>query len=145
MTKAAGAVSWRGFLRALAEEVDSAGGVVARDALLRSVGERMALGRPLPAITDIASLQIEINAILDDWGWGEADLQLNTGTRNLVIFHYGLPTVSSVGDPPGTWLSGLLEGLYETWLGQIPGADRSLTARRQKITEVAVTLRYGRH
>ncbi len=145
MTAAAACVSWRGFLRALAEEVDEARGVVARDAMLHGVGERMALLSPLPAVADIAGIEIEINSLLAEWGWGSAELELNETEHSLVIVHYGLPSVGSIGDPPGTWLSALLEGLYETWIGELPGGDRRLSARRQRILNGAVTLRYGRN
>jgi hypothetical protein len=132
-------------LRAFAEEVDATGGAVARDALLHGVGERMAMMSPLPAVVDIAGIEIEINSLLAEWGWGSAELELNETEHALVIVHHGLPSVGSIGDPPGTWLSALLEGLYETWIGQIPGGDRGLSARRQRILNGAVTLRYGRN
>lgn len=145
MRDAAGVVNWRGFLRALADEVDNLGGHVARDALLRSVGDRMGLLYPMPPVNDITSLQIEVNGTLADWGWGRAELSLDPASRMLRIVHHDLPNASSAGDPPGTWLSAVLEGLYGTWVGAMPGADRTLTARREAVTQVAVILLYGRH
>lgn len=145
MTEPGSGITWRAFLRALAEEIDSVGGLVARDALLRSVGRRMALLNPLPVAPDVAGVELELNGMLADWGWGATRLHLSESERALIISHYGLPVIGSAGDPPGTWLSALLEGLYEGWLAQLPGSDRNLTAKRQRISVGAVTLRYGRN
>jgi hypothetical protein len=38
----------------------------------------------------------------------------------------------------------VLEGLYQGWLNQIPGADPALVVRRQSVTLNTVTLRYAR-
>ena len=45
--------------------------------------------------------------------------------------------------PPGTWLTALLEGLYTTWLGHMPGADKSLVARRLRASPDVTLLRYA--
>jgi hypothetical protein len=136
--------TWRGFVRALADEIDEVGGATARDALLRGVGRRMAASNPLTTTLDVAGLELEINDHLAGWGWGRATLRLDAAQRSLTIEHAGLPVVGSAGDPPGTWVSAVLEGLYEAWLNALPGADRSLAARRVKMAAESVSLRYGR-
>ncbi len=137
--------NWRGFLRALAEEIDSLGGLAARDALLRGIGHRMALQHPLPSVVDIVGIELEINGMLEEWSWGSARMALDDTDRSLMIAHVGLPSIGAVGDPPGTWLSAVLEGLYEGWFEELPGADPSLTVRRQKVTPDGAVLRYGRN
>jgi hypothetical protein len=139
------APTWRGFLRALAEEIDSIGASDARDALLRGVGRRMAATAPLPPAPDVTGLEQELNEHLAIWGWGAATLDLQAETRALMITHVGLPMIGVAGDPPGTWLSALLEGLYGTWLNGLPGAaGHDLVVKRAEVASAAVTLRYGR-
>jgi hypothetical protein len=136
---------WRNFLRALAEEVDASAGPASRDALLRRVGDRMARLMPLPHATSLETLEIEMNDALSEAGWGSVQLDLQETDRCLVLRHRGLPRVGSAGDPPGTWLAAVLEGLYEGWMSQQPGSEPSLSARIQPGgSPDAVELRYGR-
>lgn len=144
MTEFAEAVSWRVFLRSLADEIDGVSGAAARDALLRGIGRRMAATNPLPATGDTQALSLEMNDRLAGWGWGSAALSLNDTERTLVITHSGLPRIGGAGDPPGTWLAAVLEGLYEAWLNALPGADRGLAIRRGRVTKGHVVLQYGR-
>lgn len=139
-----GQVDWTAFLRALAEEIDGIGGATARDALLRGIGQRMAAIRPISAAPNMDTLAMELNDQLAAMGWGSVSFQLNEQDRALLITHTGLPRIGAAGDPPGTWISALLEGLYDGWMGQLPGADRSLLARRMRVTPQTVLLRYGR-
>jgi hypothetical protein len=129
-TRAASSIDWRTFLRALAEEVDSLAGRDERDDMLRGVGRRMARMVPIPPVTTLAALEMEINDALDGLGWGEVSLHLNEADRALEVTHTGLPRIGSLGTPAGQWLSALLEGLYDAWLAQQPGSKSSLTARR---------------
>jgi hypothetical protein len=140
-----GVPTWRAFLRAMADEIDGLGGEDVRDALLRGVGRRMAASNPLPPAPDVAGVEQEINDLLATWGWGGARLTLDTEERALLITHHGLPRIGVAGDPPGTWLSALLEGLYETWLNALPGAQAGdLMVRRTEVAAESVMLRYGR-
>jgi hypothetical protein len=137
-------VDWSTFLRALAEEVDGVGGPTARDALLRRIGWRMAAMRPLTTAPNMETLAMELNDALATFGWGSVGFQLNETDRSLLITHTGLPRIGAAGDPPGTWISAVLEGLYEGWMAQLPGSDPSLVARRMRVTAQTVLLRYGR-
>ncbi len=143
MTDTGEAVMWRAFLRAMADEIDGEGGVPARDALLRGVGRRMATTNPLPSATDTQGLTMEMNDRLAGWHWGDVKLHLSDTERVLVITHTGLPWIGGTGDPPGTWLAAVLEGLYETWLNALPDAEQSLIARRFRATTEYVVLKYG--
>ncbi len=137
--------NWRPFLRALADEVDSVGGAAGRDALLREVGRRLARGHPLREASRIDVLELEINDALAGMGWGSASLRVSEADRALLIEHTGLPGLGGAGDPPGTWLSAVLEGVYEVWMAALPGADSSLSVRRVRATaDGEVSLRYGR-
>jgi hypothetical protein len=144
MSEASTAPQWRVFLYALADEVDGLGGPGARDELLRNIGRRMALLRPALPVPSLDLLEVEINEILNVMGWGAAALRFNEADHQLVIAHTGLPRIGAAGDPPGTWLAAVLEGLYQGWLNQIPGADPALVVRRQSVTLNTVTLRYAR-
>ena len=86
-----------------------------------------------------------MNDALASMGWGSVTLALDEDERRLTILHSGLPRLGGAGDPPGLWLSAVLEGLYETWIGQQPGSDRRLVARRCT-SEAAgiVALHYGK-
>ena len=141
----AGQVQWRPFLRALADEIDAITGAEERNALLRAIGARMARLLPLPMVTSLESLEMEMNETLAGLGWGCTRLALNEAERALTITHSALPRIGSVGAPPGTWLAAVLEGLYETWMSQQPGSDPALIARLAgPATPDAVSLRFAR-
>lgn len=138
-------VDWRHFLRAFAEEIERLAGADERNALLRSVGTRMARLLPLPSVATLDSLEIEMNDALAGLGWGRTELVLNEAERALTITHAGLPRLGSIGTPPGTWLAAVLEGLYETWITQQPGSDPTLTARLSgELAADCLTLRFAR-
>lgn len=140
-----GAVQWRLFLRAMADEIDESLGIDARDALLRASGARMARLAPLSAVGTLDALEVEMNDALAAMGWGRTSLAFDDSARELRITHHGLPRVGTAGDPPGTWLAALLEGLYETWLAQQPGAEPGLHARQTgEPAPEQVRLRYAR-
>lgn len=137
------AIDWSIFLRAMAEEIDALGGKGARDALLRGIGGRMALMRPIAAAPDMDTLVMDLNDTLGEMGWGGVSFQLNEQDRSLQIVHTYPPRIGAAGDPPGTWISALLEGLYEGWMNQLPDSDKELVARRTSVTPQVVLLRYG--
>lgn len=128
----------------MAEAIDALGGPVARDVWLRGVGERMGAMRPIGPVPNMESLAMELNDALATMGWGSVGFQLNEQDRSLLITHTDLPRIGSAGDPPGTWLSALLEGLYRTWMNQLPGADPTLVATRLRVTAQTILLRYGK-
>ena len=136
---------WRVFLRALADEIDAQGGEEARDELLRAVGRRMAALVPLPPVATLEALEIEMNEALYCLGWGSTMLTLEPTEQSLTIVHTGLPRVGGAGNPPGQWLSAVLEGLYESWIAQEPNSDPGLFARRIALPNPSmITLRYGK-
>lgn len=139
-------VNWRVFLRSLVDEIDSMASLAERDDMLRGIGGRMAGLLPLPKVSTLSRLQIEVNDALASIGWGHAVLSVNETDRCLMITHHDLPRIGSAGQPPGRWLSALLEGLYEGWLGHQPGGSPDMVARRAQVSsQTDVThLRYGR-
>jgi hypothetical protein len=54
-----------------------------------------------------------------------------------------MPRIGGTGDPPGTWLAAMLEGLYGGWLSQIPGADPEFRISRELTEPHRVVLVYG--
>jgi hypothetical protein len=139
------AIGWREFLRGLAEELDAVAGPSGRDSLLHATGCRMARLLPVPAVASMQALEIEMNETLAAIGWGSVRLSLHEAERCLILTHTGLPRIGGAGEPPGQWLAAVLEGLYQTWMAQQPGADASFTARRQGgLAGECVVLRYGR-
>lgn len=117
---------WRGFIRAFAEEIDRLCAPEQRDELLRLVGRRMALQRPLPQVEALDALQAEINEALAAWDWGQANLIFDQAAPCVRIVHTGLPDIA----PHGAWLAACLEGLYCGWLAAQPGADPALVVER---------------
>ena len=136
-------IDWSVFLRAMADEIDTMGGAPARDTLLRGVGRRIAVMRPISPAPNLETLAMEINDHLGGMGWGSVGFVLSDRDHALLITHNQLPRIGAAGDPPGTWMSALLEGLYTGWMNQMPGADHTLSVRRLRITPQTVLLRYG--
>ena len=146
MTDVPATPHWRVFLQALADEVDSQGGAAARDELLRGIGRRMAKLRPIVTVAGGVDLLVdEINELLSGMGWGFATIRVDDDYPALVILHTGLPRIGATGEPTGTWLSAVLEGLYQGWLAQLPGGDAGgMVVRRESVMPRTITLRYGR-
>jgi hypothetical protein len=138
-------VCWQSFLRALAMQLDSVAGAAARDTLLRGAGRQMATLRPVPAVLSMDALEAEMNAVLDELGWGRCSLALQESERRVAITHIGLPTIGSAGEPPRTWLVAAVEGLYEGWFLQQAESDPTFVARRHDVEQPErIVLRYGR-
>lgn len=135
---------WRAFLRSLALELDGQAGVERAAAVLRGTGLQMSRLLGLPAVDSLEALEQEMNAVLDELGWGSVRLGVSEADRCLLLTHLDLPPIGSAGSPPGTWLAPVLEGLYEGWMGQQPGADASFQARVRQYERGSIVLRYGR-
>ncbi|AXY21381.1 MULTISPECIES: cellulose biosynthesis protein BcsD [Komagataeibacter] len=110
------------FLQALSWEIDDQAGIEVRNELLREVGRGMAGRLAPPLCNTLDTLQIELNALLSMLGWGYVSLELLSEEKTLRIVHEDLPQVGSAGEPPGTWLAPVLEGLYGRWITSQPGA-----------------------
>lgn len=137
-------VLWRPFLRGLVVELQAQAGPDGSTAILRGVGQQMARLSPLEPTDSLAALELEMSLALGDMGWGHVQLRLQEAERCVIIIHTGLPPVSSAGKPPGAWLTPVLEGLYEGWMGQQPGADGALRATVDHHESNRVFIRYGR-
>jgi len=114
------------FIHALAAELDLQAGPEERDALLHSVGQRIATRLPLPECETVEAFELECNALLSIARWGVVSLRLQRETRALYIELTGFPTVGSLGNPAGQWLSAFYGGVLEGWLAQL---DEHVTLR----------------
>jgi hypothetical protein len=139
-----GAVVWRTFLRGLAIELDAQAGPERTVHLLRGAGQQMAGLLGLPAVGSLGALELEMNAVLTEIGWGSVRLSLSETERCVLLSHTDLPQIGSAADPPGTWLAPALEGLYQGWMSQQPGADASLQARARDHNGDTIVICYGR-
>jgi len=137
-------VIWRTFLRGLAVELDGQVGADAGKVILRGVGRQMAALLPLISVASLEELELEMNMVLAEIGWGRVQVTLQEAERCVMLVHIGLPHVGSAGQPAGTWLAPVLEGLYQGWMGQQPGADSSLRAQIGRHDGDSIILRYGR-
>jgi Cellulose synthase subunit D len=135
---------WRAFLRGLALELDAQVGPDARIAVLRATGHQMAEMLALPAVDSLEALELEMNDVLAEIGWGRVELTLVESERCVTIGHVGLPRIGSAGEPLGTWLAPVLEGLYQGWMGQQPGADPSFRSSIKNYEQGGIVIRYGR-
>jgi Cellulose synthase subunit D len=137
-------VVWRTFLRGLAIELDAQAGSDVSIAILRGVGRQMASLLPLVSVASLEALELEMNMVLAEIGWGRVQVELHEAERCVRMTHTGLPHVGSAGQPAGTWLAPVLEGLYQAWMGQQPGADGSLRAEIGQYEGDSVVIRYRR-
>jgi hypothetical protein len=139
------ALDWRPFLRAFAAEIDVVAGSAGRDALLHGVGLQLARMYPLPVRESLDGLAMEMTETLDGFGWGSVGIAFSDREKCLLLTHQGLPRIGGAGDPPGTWLAGVLVGLYAGWMSQQPGTDASLVARRVASAQPdEIAIRYGK-
>ena len=137
-------VLWRVFLRCLAQQLDAQSGPEARILILRDTGRQMAALLALPPVGSLEALEIEMNSVLTEIDWGGVRLSLNEAERCVLLTHRGLPRIGSAGEPCGAWLAPVLEGLYEGWMAQQPGADPSFLVRIKLHEEGSIGMRYGR-
>lgn len=137
-------VPWRVFLRCLANQIDAQCGPEARIPILRDAGRQMAVLLALPPVGSLEALEIEMNGVLTEIDWGSVQLSLNEAERCVLLTHRGLPRIGSAGEPCGTWLAPVLEGLYEGWLAQQPGAESSFLVRIKLHEADSIIMRYGR-
>jgi hypothetical protein len=135
---------WRTFLRGLALELDAQAGPDASSAIRRAAGQQMAAMLALLGVHSLEALELEMNMVMAEIGWGSVELTLNEAERCVMLRHSDLPCIGSAGEPPGTWLAPVLEGLYQGWMGQQAGADPSFNARVITYEDNAVIIRYGR-
>lgn len=135
---------WRAFLRGLALELEAHAGADASAAILRATGQRMAAMLALLAVQSLEALEFEMNMVLAEIGWGSVRLTLQEAERCVILRHCGLPCVGSAGEPSGTWLAPVLEGLYQEWMGQQASSDPSFDARIERHDGDAIIIRYGR-
>jgi hypothetical protein len=135
---------WRTFLRGLALELDAQAGPDASSAIRRAAGQQMAAMLALLGVHSLEALELEMNMVMAEIGWGSVELTLNEAERCVMLRHSDLPCIGSAGEPPGTWLAPVLEGLYQGWMGQQAGADPSFNARVTTYEDNAVIIRYGR-
>lgn len=143
MTQSEQTPQWRIFLHALSEEIDGLGGSGARDELLRGVGRRVARYQPILPSSSPELLEFEMNSALTTLGWGHVTLEPDNDGASLTIIHTDMPRIGGTGDPPGTWLAAMLEGLYAGWLSQIPGADPESRVSREVTESHRVVFVYG--
>ncbi len=81
---------------------------------------------------------------LEGFGWGRVRISYSERDRCLLLTHEGLPRVGGGGDPPGTWLAAVLEGLYDGWMAQQAGTDATLVTRRVASAKPdEIVIRYG--
>lgn len=137
-------VAWRAFLRGLALELETQAGPDASVAILRATGQQMASMLSLLAVHSLEALELEMNMVVAEIGWGSVQLTLQEAERCVVLRHCDLPCIGSAGKPAGTWLAPVLEGLYQGWMGQQAGADPSFDARTEQCDSDAIVIRYGR-
>jgi hypothetical protein len=136
--------AWRVFLRSLAAELDAQAGPEASVAILRATGRQMAGLLALIAVGSLEALELEMNAVLADIGWGRVRVTLNEAERCVVLSHSDLPPIGSAGEPLGAWLAPVLEGLYQGWMSQQPGSDPQFVAQVRGYEDATILIRYGR-
>jgi hypothetical protein len=137
-------VAWRSFLRGLAVELDVQTDADTRREILRGIGLQMARQLGLVPAASLEALEMEMNGVLAEIGWGRVQVTLMEAERYVVMIHFGLPRIGSAGEPPGNWLAPVLEGLYHGWMGQQPGAESSFRTGIVACEHDKIVIRYGR-
>lgn len=144
LARRAVAPQWRGFLRALLDTFDAHLDRAARDALLRSVGARLAAATPLPPCDSLVMLEARMNEALAAMDWGYCTLAVAADGGALQVGHAAAPLAASAGDPGGEWIGAVLEGLYAGWFAAQPGGEPGVPARVTAAEPGRILLRYGR-
>ncbi|SDV47845.1 cellulose biosynthesis protein BcsD [Chitinasiproducens palmae] len=120
-------MQWRGFLGALADEMNEQLPVEDLRSLWRRIGERFAARAPLGDCQTIEDLQAAINTVWVRLGWGWASIG-DQGDA-LTISHFCAPLRHAFGPDSANWSAAYLEGVYQTWFSAL-GVDASLRVRQ---------------
>lgn len=107
---------WKGFLRALAEELTQQLPESDLQALMRRLGARLARANPLPVCQTLDELQLAMGRVWvsQDWGW----VALAEVPGSLRISHYCAPLFTALGPSSSAWAPAFLEGVYQAWFEQ---------------------------
>jgi hypothetical protein len=135
---------WRAFVRSLLDISASHLPDPAQDQFLRAVGEGMARQMQLPPSATLAALEDAMNVALAEAEWGYVEIALDVANAALLLRHRAAPLISMPNDPAGNWVAQVLEGLYQTWLDEQPGAVAGVPVRRTEQAPGAVVLQYAR-
>lgn len=118
---------WKGFLRALAGELDEQMPAEELRAFFRMVGGRMAAAAPLAAGQTLQDLEVQANRYFGGIGWGW--MKVRDLDTSLELLHSCSPLRQAFGDGAMSWTTSVLEGLYAGWLRQL-GAGEDLQFRQ---------------
>lgn len=131
-------IQWRDFLNALADEFAAQFDIERLRALMKRIGERFALARPLEPASTLDDLETAINRVWTslDWGWA----RIVDVTDHLGIRHHCVPLDAAFGTGAAAWSSAFLQGVYQQWFSAL-GIDPAL-AVRQSDTGVAGVYEY---
>ncbi|NIE81379.1 cellulose biosynthesis protein BcsD [Asaia sp. As-1742] len=106
------------FIHSLATELELQAGAEESDALLFSIGKRVAARLPLPHCHTTASFELECNAILALIGWGRIALEYDPQKNILHLYINDHPQVGALGKPSGTWFASFYAGALTAWFAQ---------------------------
>ncbi|WP_024869995.1 cellulose biosynthesis protein BcsD [Pseudoxanthomonas suwonensis] len=102
---------WRGFLRALAEEVAQGLDEDDQARLMARIGRRFAQAHPLPKAATLQELQAHVDALWSSLDWGFAVFEEQPD--QVVIRHVASPLAAVLGQT--SLATGFLEGVYREW------------------------------
>ncbi|ADV28249.1 hypothetical protein Psesu_2417 [Pseudoxanthomonas suwonensis 11-1] len=106
------APQWRGFMRALCDELEHGLDEEDRARLMARLGERFAGDHPLPEVPTLDALQTAANAVWAPIEWGRAEFE--EMEDRVLIRHFASP-LAAAGGAGRPWLAAFLEGVYRAW------------------------------
>lgn len=130
---------WKGFLSALASELNSQMPADELRAFFFVIGKRIAESNPVQVGESLEQLETNLNHYFRSSGWGWVKVQdLHT---SLEFLHSCAPLRSAFGDAAMDWCPALLEGTYSVWMKQLGAGDDLQIRQVGQIEGASDTLR----
>ncbi|MBU9296685.1 cellulose synthase [Burkholderia multivorans] len=132
---------WRGFLKALADELTDQ---LDRDELrqlMARIGARFAAAHPLPSCESTRDLATALNARWREAQWGYTEL---ADEHDFIrITHYAAP-LRALGNDNLAWSPAFLQGAYQCWFDSVGAVGLHVVQQASPENDAKIELRIAR-
>lgn len=136
------AAQWRPFLSSFVKELTQNLTPTLLAQVMRRSGARFAHDRRLAPAATVADMELAMNLVWREMGWGEVTIK--EAPDWLELTHRNAPLEATFGVDNQAWSVAFLEGAYEAWMHQL-GADPRLRMTTANALDVSgsMVFRFG--